>query len=982
MKKILFVFVALLTATAIAFAQGIYYPQVPVSIGVYSTNLPSLKTIPAIASTADVQYTRLNPIPDGTDMLEILENGFSDFPFISVSLVPPTGGFSMSGTFRLSFSALPSGVASRRFQIETGDGSIITFLQVNTSGITLSASPSGPLFPNPEDARELILTGGIEGDTYRLYKDGVDTGIAAIQQNGDIYTFGTVYEPGRYTVFSTSFGMLPNGLSLSYFDFFNPGVECIEGLIEDEEILVSCEGEDLELFFESESFQQGIYYTPLFDKMNSLGIPGKWPAGEVPVSFERDNGGEGMTLFFSFPANTSGSDKVYDTCFCFGENGATLRFRQHSIVTTFYGNNYIGKRTFSSEKAGSFFDDVSYYDGHGYLEQTIAVKAVSESKSLVSPIVYDNMRRSDATSYLSFSMNKTDASYVPDAVTAQRQWYNSKDARPYSETTYETGASGRPLSFMREGKVYADSAVAVLHSYSINDGTEGVIKLTYTEPQSGVQAAMVTPNGCYPANSLSVICTVSEDCDTSLVFKDAQSRLLLSRKINGGTNHDTYYVYNLRDSLACVVQPEGSALLSPSSAAFSLEGEFSDKWCFTYEYDAWGNIVMRHVPGGGKQYYIYDARDRQVLSTNSELMSKGWWRYSEYDALNRITEEGLCKLEAGVTLSDLMGSVPQITDYSEYITGEVILHTLSYQDGVSQSQNGFTPVSGVVTYYNRDVSHNRFRLSGERIWEAPALSNNISQPVYYVDRKYFYDYRGLPVQVAESCSDGWSGRTSMKYDFSGKVLVSVEEHTSPGGTTDRLTLQNTYDDRGRILQSSAEMNGAVLSAAYSYDDLGRMVVKNLNGSDAEDRFSYNLQGWLTSIVSGNGGSIDICNRAIQYYDNSGNPMYGGKISSLSASHYGAASFFTDYSYDNLGRLESETRKTGYSGTIPFSADRYNYDRNGNIISVSHRSGTEIEAITETCFRTGNMLNRLLIEDEDEDPEQFTYDMNGAVTYDG
>ena len=238
------------------------------------------------------------------------------------------------------------------------------------------------------------------------------------------------------------------------------------------------------------------------------------------------------------------------------------------------------------------------------------------------------------------------------------------------------------------------------------------------------------------------------------------------------------------------------------------------------------------------------------------------------------------------------------------------------------------------------------------------------------------------MQVAESCSDGWSGRTSMKYDFSGKVLVSVEEHTSPGGTTDRLTLQNTYDDRGRILQSSAEMNGAVLSAAYSYDDLGRMVVKNLNGSDAEDRFSYNLQGWLTSIVSGNGGSIDICNRAIQYYDNSGNPMYGGKISSLYASHYGAASFFTDYSYDNLGRLESETRKTGYSGTIPFSADRYNYDRNGNIISVSHRSGTEIEAITETCFRTGNMLNRLLIEDEDEDPEQFTYDMNGAVTYDG
>ena len=983
MKKIITIALAIIAAIFIASAQDVYYPQDPVSIGVYSTNLPSLKIIPSVASTVDVQYVRHTQIPDGTDMLEILEDGFSDFPFISVSLVPPTEGFSMSGTFRLSFTALPSGVASRRFQIVTADENIITFLQVNTSEMVLSISPSGPLFPNPADERELLLTGGVQGDSYSLFKNGTNTGKTATQKNGNIYSFGTVYEPGNYSVYSSLFGMLPGRLSLSYFNLFNSGNEYLEGLIEeDEEIVVSPEGGVVELYFESEAFYQGSYYTPLFEKMNSLGIPGKWPAGEVPASFDRDDEGEGMTFFFTFPANDSGAEKVYDTCFCFGEDGSTLIFRQPSLVTSFSGENYIGKRTYSSVNAGSFYDDVSYYDGLGYLEQTVSVKAISSSKSLVKPVVYDIMLHDNATSYLPFSMNKTDASFVPDAVSAQSQWYAGEDARPYSEMVYETGVLGRPLTSMREGKIYADSSVVIDNAYSINDLSDGVIRLVYADPASPSVAPSVTPDGFYPVNTLSVVRTVSEDCDTSYVFNDGLGRMVLSRRRNGGVNHDTYYVYDHRDSLACVIQPEGSALLGPASSAFSLDGDFSDKWCFSYEYDAWGNLSMRHVPGGGRKYYMYDVRDRMVLSTDSELMSKGWWRYTEYDTLNRITEEGLCKLINTLTINSVKNAVALITDYSDYIYGKIVLHTLTYQDSAYQTQSGFVTVSGVATYYDRDTRHNRFRLASERIYEAPLVSSGISQPSYYVERKYFYDYRGLPIQVAESASDGWTGRTSNKYDFSGNVLLSVEEHTSPEGRVERLTLQNTYDDRGRILSTNASMNGTSLLTTYSYDDLGRLACKYLNGYDMVETFSYNLQGWLTEMVAGNGGSIDICDRSLHYYDNASAPRYGGTISSLFASHYGASSYRTDYGYDNLGRLVSEVKKTGTSGTIPFSEDHFSYDTNGNLTLATRRSGTEIEAKTESYSRVGNRIDWLLIADEDEDPDQFTYDMNGAVTYDG
>ena len=78
--------------------------------------------------------------------------------------------------------------------------------------------------------RELLLTGGVQGDSYSLFKNGTNTGKTATQKNGNIYSFGTVYEPGNYTVYSSLFGMLPGRLSLSYFNLFNPGNDYLEGL--------------------------------------------------------------------------------------------------------------------------------------------------------------------------------------------------------------------------------------------------------------------------------------------------------------------------------------------------------------------------------------------------------------------------------------------------------------------------------------------------------------------------------------------------------------------------------------------------------------------------------------------------------------------------------------------------------------------------------------------------------------------------------
>ena len=979
MKKILTTIVTIIVAHLATCAQDVYYPHIPVSIGVYSTNLPSLKTIPESASYVDVQYTRATAIPDGSDILDILEMDFSDFPFVTVSLVPPTTGSSLSGTFRLSFSALPSSVTSRRFQIVTDDETIVTFLQVNTSGIVLSANPSGPLFPHPTDmARELTLSAPTEDITYYLYRDGTNTGITAIQTGTGQLSFGTVSTPGRYTVYSSLYGMLPTYVILRYFNLFSPGDEYLEELVQNDEIPVSCEGEDVILYLSSESFLNESSYATLFEKMNTLGIPGKWPAGEVPVSCRHENGAEDMTITFSFPLNNSGVEKIYDTGFYICNEGETLKFRQPSLSTSFSGNNYIGKRTYTSSGGTTFFDDVSYYDGFGYLDQTVSVKAFSPTQSIVRPVVYDSMRHQDAVSYLPFSMAKTDASYVTNAVAGQRQWYAQKDARPYAETTYETGIAGRPISRMREGMVYADSVITISHSYGINDGSEGVLRLAYAESGSG--AASVTPSGYHPANTLSVTRTINENRDTSFLFKDALGLLVLSRRVDEGVCHDTYYIYDRRDSLACIIQPEGAAMIAPNGNAFFLQGDFADKWCFTYEYDAVGNLITHHIPGGGRKQTIYDARRRPVLTTDPEMLNKGYWRYTQYDAMDRVVEEGLCKTT--YSIASLRSYLYNYTNLTNMLYGKVILHTYDYYNATNTSQTGFLPISGVVSTADWDKTHTRTLLRSERVYEAPTISSFISQPTFFRERKYFYDYRGRPIQIIESDSDGSTGRYSYKYDFIGNILISREEHSPHDAPAAILTIRNTYSDRGILLSSTASANGMEHTTSYVYDDLGRLIEKTSN-EDLSEQYAYNLQGWqtrATATILGDGDDYDFWDRQDLYYDGTGNRRYDGKLAQshiFSGEDSHQEELHTNYLYDHLGRLV--LGETLDNDSFPVASEQLSYDRNGNIASISRILGTESEAVPDTRDYFGNRLSVLV---EDETDYTFEYDLNGAMTYDG
>ena len=183
------------------------------------------------------------------------------------------------------------------------------------------------------------------------------------------------------------------------------------------------------------------------------------------------------------------------------------------------------------------------------------------------------------------------------------------------ENTFENGLSGRLVSSQKAGDIYESADKKVNVTYGIYDGSYDICKLNWNK--SNMMRPVIANLGSYSADELTYVRTVTEDNDTSMVFSDLFGKMVMSRRIDGGVNHDTYYVYDLKDSLACVIQPEGSALM-PSNM-FTFNGDFWQKYCFSYIYDSRGNMTERHIPGCGAEAMAYDQRNRPVLYADAMM---------------------------------------------------------------------------------------------------------------------------------------------------------------------------------------------------------------------------------------------------------------------------------------------------------------------------------------------------------------------------
>ena len=668
-------------------------------------------------------------------------------------------------------------------------------------------------------------------------------------------------------------------------------------------------------------------------------------------------------------------------------------------------NSSILKTTYTSPGSSSSFDDVTYYNGLGYPDQLIAVGASPQGKSIITPVVYDNMWRDDVTAYLPYAASTASAQYTSVWSSVQEYFHLllSDDSRAFSVKEYGTSSIGRPVSLQREGSAWnAGGGHRMTMSYrGYSPSSDNVMKFSYrpgSEPQ-----AVWSSSDQYSAGDLMASTTVDENGDSVCVFTDPWGREVCSRSFDGAVRSDTYKVYDLRDSLVLVIQPEGSAILAGrsnrtvtlSDNASNANNDVFREYCFCWKYDGWGDLIEDHAPGGGLQEYAYDARGRQVLMTNTLMSPPGTatcrMRHTAYDQQDRVTMEryvgSTSRLSAIRPAARGGSNLPSsVTAGFTHLCFSVIrnyfpLSSFTYPDSGAL---GFVADPGVAG--TADVNRTRVKglLKSEIVYPAANADGTApatSSPT--LSRAFHYDSRGRVIQTIESFSDNHAVRHSTKYDFTGNVLATKE--TLSGADSTSITTTYTRDARGRVLSVSRNVGGTAMApVTYGYDELGRNTSTSVGSSASETR-GYDIHSWMTSI-SASVNSSPVFSETLRYASAAKDQSavrFDGNISEITAIHSGVSEDTYVYGYDGLKRLTGADRYIGSSPSSSLTRTERNlvYDRNGNITALKRYGDTGLDNDLNFTL-SGNRMTGLSDAGTPGGSFSYSYDAMGNQTSDG
>ena len=122
----------------------------------------------------------------------------------------------------------------------------------------------------------------------------------------------------------------------------------------------------------------------------------------------------------------------------------------------------------------------------------------------------------------------------------------------------------------------------------------------------------------------------------------------------------------------------------------------------------------------------------------------------------------------------------------------------------------------------------------------------------------FYDDKARVVQTQSLNHKSGTDITTMRYDFTGKLITSYQVHNNAAaGLTVRTKTNMQYDHAGRVLDIKKTLNDDVATTRYlarnSYDELGQLKEKKLGqqyGTSTEmelQTYEYNIRGWLQGL---------------------------------------------------------------------------------------------------------------------------------------
>ncbi len=625
-------------------------------------------------------------------------------------------------------------------------------------------------------------------------------------------------------------------------------------------------------------------------------------------------------------------------------------------------HNTITSAVWIDEVKNHCLTTVQYYDGLGQLKQIVEQEVTPKKADLISIPEYDDYGR-EIKAWLPTPVKNNSGKFKdPEYVKTIAMSSNGySDSDPFYETYYEESPQNRIIMEFGAGQNWR----GVKTEYLTNT-IGGVLSCAFYEATSDEK--LKKTNLSYPENQLFITKITDEDGKVSYEFKNKLGQVILTRQINNGQNHDTYYVYDDFGNKRFVLPPVLSDSLINNGPWIESE-PILQRYAYVYRYDGRNRLIAKRLPGCEWIYYVYDKADRLILSQDGEQRLKKEWTFNKYDAFGRI-------ILSGIYISSFNHAYLQ-TQYKSIVVKEEVAAGKNY--GYTWNTPPTVPIERVYTInyyddYNRMLnllpiavndSLSYKRKSGyEKYVTSPPYNSNLETGLLVGTRvklldgsgeivtAMYYDSKGNIFQKRSTNLLGGYDKEYYKYNIADQVTKSFSEQTVPGMPTVTEAYTYEYDHAGRLTKTLYKLDNQteIEQSVLTYDELGRVKSKKSNNSSSTlTNYSYNLRGYLTSLNS------PYFSEFLTYETTSwigGTPCYNGNISSIMTAMDGGDSWleYNRYYYDGLNRLTSG----GYFDWPSYLKNTFSYDKNGNI-KTQQLVDADGMGITNTYKYDGNRL---------------------------
>jgi hypothetical protein len=617
--------------------------------------------------------------------------------------------------------------------------------------------------------------------------------------------------------------------------------------------------------------------------------------------------------------------------------------------------NYVTSFTFFTDNVSSGgmptnaedkVEQIQFMDGLGRPIQSIAVGQATDGGDIVSHTEYDELGRTPKQ-FMPFVKAANSGAFVTNASTLQETYNDAKygASQPsFAETKFDNSPLNRVIE---QGATGADWQIGGGHTMKSSWRSNTANEVWDFEN-----------NAFYPANELMVTEVADENDVKSISFTDKLGRTILSMRygvqetiINYNARPPvgevvtgyarTYYIYDDFNRISKVIPPEATQKLQLLNWNLGLTS--IQELIYEYTYDERGRLVEKKIPGMLSQHIVYDKLDRVVLTQDGNLRTSNKWQYTKYDLLGRPIESGLYTAAVGDTRTSIQGTVNTSTTFTLYeersstsgngytnsafpnSTGKEPL-SYTYYDKYDYDENGTDDVTFDATYTTAPAFD---RIHGQL---TGTLVKILDGGNTWIRTTTFYDDRGRVIQVNGENHKGGTDITSNQYDFAGRTLKSIREHTILGGASSLLIqTEFTYDHTGKVKKvyygvgnsiTEANDNKIVLTES-EYDQIGQMMKKKLHsGNDGcnylqDVDYEYNIRGWLTAINNPSDmnekGTEQLCEVKTNWYSPVANShTYYYSESELKAGENGAMEMVYDGTIRTYCGFTKDNGNGGYS----------------------------------------------------------------------